>query len=186
MHAARNAPRASGDCPKQALALSRKTSRRRGAEEPWGAVGAPGHASSLGPDVTQMVQAQCGGRESAGEAGLVVLDRWCPHAPGRWEGFLHLDGVALGADLGWGLLHGSGGHCTLFNEPGRVRTSDVQALEGGLVCCSGGAYGSGCETALPARWCRCIAAVARRRAFVGGVCPQVELWRVRKKWMVPV
>jgi hypothetical protein len=99
MHAARNAPRASGVCPKQGLSLSSQTSRRRGAEEPCGAVGAPGHAASLGPDSTQMVQAQRGGWPAAGEAGVAVLDRWCPHAPWRWEVFLHLDGVALGADL---------------------------------------------------------------------------------------
>jgi hypothetical protein len=125
MHAARNAPRASGDCPKQGLSLSSQRSRRRGAEEFCGAVGAPGHAMSLGPDVTQMVQVQRGGRPAAGEGGLAVLDRWCPPSPRRWEGFLHLDGVALGADLGWGLLHGSWGHCTLVNDPGLVRTPDV-------------------------------------------------------------
>jgi hypothetical protein len=96
-------------------------------------VGAPGHAASLGPDAKQMEQAARRGPQAAGEAGLAVLDRWCTHTPSRWEEFLHLDGVALRASLDWGLLQGSWGHCALCNAPGLVRTSDVQAPEGGLV-----------------------------------------------------
>jgi hypothetical protein len=204
----------SGVCPKQGLSLSSQTSRRGGAEEPSGAVGASCHAASLGPDATQMEQAQRGGRQAAGEAGLAVLDRWCTHSPSRWKEFLLLDGVALGADLDWGLLQGSWGHCTLCNGPGLVRTSDVQAPEGGSVltgsggasdnvdgapgeCVTGsvwmdtrltcaGVCCSGGEPALTACWRLCIAAAVRRSVCAGGGCPQVKLRRVRKKWMVPV
>jgi hypothetical protein len=130
MHAARNAPQASGVCPKQGLSLSSQTSRRRGAEEPRGAVGAPSHAASLGQDATQMVQAQHGGRPAAGEADLAVLVKWYPHSRRHGKGFLHVDDVALGADLDWALLHGSWGHCPLCNEPGLVRASGAQASRG--------------------------------------------------------
>jgi hypothetical protein len=155
MHASRNAPRASGVCPKQGLSLSSQTSRRMGAEEPWGAVGAPGHAASVEQDAILMVPARRGGRQAAGEAGSAMLDRWCPHSPTRWEGFLHLDGVALGADLVRGvnllvllavdncrvhegagglaegsLLRGSGGHIAVFPK---VRWSGACALSAGGV-----------------------------------------------------
>jgi hypothetical protein len=98
MHAARNALRASGVWPKQGLALSNQTSRRRGVDGPCGAVGAPGHAATLGQDDTQTGHAQLGGRRAGSEAGLAFGGLWVTRPPSRLEGTIHCERLALGVE----------------------------------------------------------------------------------------
>jgi hypothetical protein len=96
MQAARNAFRASGVGPKRGLALSNQTSRRRGVEGPCGAVGAPGHAATLGQDDTQTGLAQLGGRRAGSKAGLACGGLWVTRPPSRLEGTIDCESLALG------------------------------------------------------------------------------------------